>query len=382
MQSGNSPDRLIIDAHLDLAYNALVWRRDLRRAACFTREQEAGTAAQKHNGYATVGWPDLVRGRVGIVFGTIFCQPGTHQMSPYEVTYETPEEAHEQGMAQLDFYRRWEEQEPARVKLIGNKRDLEEIVGEWLTGDGGRETAKPSSVAASAPPRPPSLHRRIGIVPLMEGADPISEPKELERWYEKGVRIVGPAWDSTRYAGGTWQGGGITRLGRELLEMMAQFNVVLDVSHLSHRSLFDALDLFEGQHVIASHSNPHRFINTERHLPDQAIERIAERGGVIGVVLFNKFLKRDWDGKKRDVSLDEVVRAIDHVCQVTGSADHVGIGSDFDGGFGAEATPREINTARDLHKVGDELLQRGYQADHVAQILHGNWLRMLRAALP
>jgi len=387
MQSGNSPTRLIIDAHLDLAYNALTWRRDLRRAACYTRDQESGSAAQKHNGQATVGWPDLVRGRVGIVFGTIFCQPRTHQMSPHELTYETPYEAHEQGMAQLDFYRRWEEREPEHVKLIGTKSDLEGVVSEWLTTDDGRPTTYGPAPAVRRPSSPllsgvSSLHHRIGIVPLMEGADPILEPKELERWYEKGLRIVGPAWDTTRYAGGTWQGGGITRLGRELFEVMAQFKMILDVSHLSHRALFDALDLYEGEHVIASHSNPHRFVNTERQLPDAAIERIAERGGVIGIVLFNKFLKQDWSGKKHDVSFDQVVRAIDHVCQVTGSADHVGIGSDFDGGFGAEATPREINTARDLHKIGDELLQRGYEVSHVAQILHGNWLRVLRAALP
>ena len=362
MESGNSPTRLLIDAHLDLAYNALTWRRDLRRAACYTRDQEAGSAAQKHNGQAMVGWPDLVRGRVGIVFGTIFCQPRTHQMSSHELTYETPYEAHEQGMAQLDFYRRWEEREPEHVKLIGTRSDLEAVVSDWLTA--------------------PLGHNRIGIVPLMEGADPILEPKELERWYEKGLRIVGPAWDTTRYAGGTWQGGGITRLGRELFEVMAQFKMILDVSHLSHRALFDALDLYEGEHVIASHSNPQRFVNTERQLPDPAIERIAERGGVIGIVLFNKFLKQDWSGKKHDVSFDEVVRAIDHVCQVTGSADHVGIGTDFDGGFGAEAAPREINTARDLHKIGDEMLQRGYESHHVAQIMHGNWLRVLRAALP
>ena len=359
---------LIVDAHLDLAYNALTWKRNLHHAAHWTRLQEQGTPAQKHNGQATVGLPDLVRGRVGLVFGTIFCQPRSHQMSPNELTYGDEQEAHTQGMAQLDFYRRWEERDPQHIKLVSYKKDLEEVIGYWLLGN--------SSITNN-----PITHR-IGIVPLMEGAEPICEPKELELWYEKGIRIVGPAWDTTRYAGGTWQGGGLPKLGRELLDMMAQFNVILDVSHLSHKSLFEALDVFEGKHIIASHSNPHRFIPTERHLPDPAIERIAERGGVIGVVLFNKFLKNDWSGKKVDVSLDDVIRAIDHICQVTGSVNHVGIGSDFDGGFGAEATPRELDTARDLHKVGDELLQRGYKPEHVAQVMYGNWIRKLREALP
>jgi membrane dipeptidase len=196
------------------------------------------------------------------------------------------------------------------------------------------------------------------------------------------LRIVGPAWDTTRYAGGTWSGGRMTRLGRALLDVMAEFNVILDASHLSHQALFEALDAFEGRHVIASHSNPHRFVPTSRHLPDKAIEMIAERGGVIGVVLYNRFLKKEWSGKKDDVTLDDVVRMIDHICQVTGSADHVGLGSDYDGGFGAEAIPRELNTIRDHFKIGDELLQRGFEPKHVEQIMGGNWLRILREALP
>ncbi len=365
---------LIVDAHLDLAYNALTWKRNLHRAAHYTRLQEQGTPAQKHNGQATVGLPDLIRGRVGLVFGTIFCQPRSRQMSPHELTYGDEQEAHMQGMAQLDFYRRWEERDPQHIKLVRYKKDLEEVIRDWGLGIDKAQSLIPN-------PQSPITHK-LGIVPLMESAEPIREPKELELWYEKGIRIVGPAWDTTRYAGGTWQGGGLTKLGRELLDMMAQFNVILDVSHLSHKSLFEALDSFEGQHVIASHSNPHRFVPTERHLPDPAIERIAERNGVIGVVLFSKFLKKDWGGKKVEVTLDDVIRAIDHICQVTGSVNHVGIGSDFDGGFGAEATPRELDTARDLHKVGDELLERGYKPDHVQQIMCGNWVRKLREALP
>ena len=166
------------------------------------------------------------------------------------------------------------------------------------------------------------------------------------------------------------------------VEEPTEFNVILDVSHLSHQSLYEALDVFEGKHIVATHCNAYRFIQTERHLPDSAIERLADRNGVIGVVPFNKFLQREWSGRKHDVTLDDVIRMIDHICQVTGSANHVGIGSDFDGGFGAESTPREIDTIRDLHKIGDALLERGYDPTHVTQIMHGNWLRVLGEALP
>jgi membrane dipeptidase len=82
------------------------------------------------------------------------------------------------------------------------------------------------------------------------------------------------------------------------------------------------------------------------------------------------------------VTLDDVVRMIDHICQVTGSADHVGIGSDYDGGFGAEAIPAELDTVRDHYKIGEALLGRGFEPQHVANIMYGNWLRILRQALP
>jgi membrane dipeptidase len=216
----------------------------------------------------------------------------------------------------------------------------------------------------------------------MEGADPIREPRELEWWYERGLRIIGPAWDTTRYAGGTWKGGRLSKLGHELLDAMAELNVVLDVSHLSHESLFEALDVFPGRHVIASHSNPHRFVPTPRQLPDRAIEGIAERGGVVGVVLYNRFLKHEWSGRKADVTLDDVVRMIDHVCQVTGSADHVGIGSDYDGGLGYNDIPAELDTVRDHYKIGLELARRGFAPAQVDQVMRENWLRVLRGALP
>jgi len=369
--------KLIVDAHLDLAYNVLGWQRDYRRSARWNRRREAGAPAERENGQCCVGLPELVRGRVGIVFGTIFVEPSQRRYSNSPITYRDEKEAHAEGMAQLDFYRRWPEQEP-HVKLIGSQRDLSDVLNTWgLQSDAsGRLTVLPDR-------QTPAIHP-VGIVPLMEGADPILEPKELERWVERGVRIVGPAWHRTRYSAGSDAPGGLTNLGRELLEVIAQLGVVLDVSHMAHRALFEALDTFEGKHIIASHSNPYRIVPDERHLPDPAIEAIAERGGVIGIVLYNKFLKRGWGtgSKKRDVTLDDVVRAIDHVCQVTGSANYVGIGSDFDGGLGARQIPWEMDSSRDLGKIGAELARRGFDPDDVDKIMGGNWLRILRAALP
>ena len=376
--------KLIVDAHLDMAYNVLGWRRDYRRSAYWNRRREMGSLAERENGQCCVGLPELVRGRVGIVFGTIFVEPSQRRITNSPITYRDAQEAHEQGMAQLDFYRRWADEEP-HVKLLGSQRDLAEVIGNWglVIGGSGGATPMTNDQSPVTNHQLPITHP-LGIVPLIEGADPILEPKELERWVERGVRIVGPAWHRTRYSAGSDEPGGLTTLGRELLEIIAELGVVLDVSHMAHKALSEALDSYAGKHIIASHSNPYRIVPEERHLPDSAIEGIAERGGVIGIVLYNKFLKRGWGtgSKKRDVTLDDVVRAIDHVCQVTGSADHVGIGSDFDGGLGAQQIPWELDSSRDLHKIGAELLRRGFGAENVDKVMCGNWLRVLKAALP
>jgi membrane dipeptidase len=359
---------VIVDAHLDLAYNVQSNKRDLARSVHATRLIEADSERLQHTGESTVGWPELVRGRVGIVFGTLFVSPASHKVSPTDLVYADPKEAHALAMWQLDWYRRMADEKP-NVALVTTQSALRDVLGDWGLGD---------------KPHAPGTRHRVGIVPLMEGAEPILEPKELERWYEKGVRIVGPAWDTTRYAGGTWQKGRLPKLGRELFEVMARFDVALDVAHMSHETLFEAVDVFEGKHMIASHCNPARFVPhvNERHLPDPVIERIAARGGVIGVVLYNRFLKKDWSSGKDAVTLDDVIRMIDHICQLTGSAAHVGIGSDYDGGLGRLEIPRELDSVRDHYKIGEELLRRGYREDDVAGIMYGNWLAFLKRLLP
>ena len=354
---------LIIDAHLDIAYNAACFKRNYDNSAHHTREYEEGSFAERENGLCMVGLPDMMRGRVGIGFGTIFVEPFRKNATPLPVVYRNAEEAHKLAMQQMDWYHRWEEKNP-HVKLIKSKKDLDQVTSVWLDE------------------KPVSLHP-IGIVMLMEGADPIRQPRELEMWRERGVRLPGPAWTQTRYSGGTGSPGGLTDLGRELLEVMADCNVGLDISHMAAQSAREALDRFEGTTIVATHSNPQRITNTDRHLPDDVIMGIAQRNGVIGTVLFNRFLRQSWNkgDPKRNVPLDDVVRCIDYICQLTGSADHSAIGSDFDGGFGMLSVPEGLDTIRDLSKIGDALAQHGYTEAHIAQVLYGNWLRVLKTVL-
>ncbi|MGF1506646.1 MAG: dipeptidase [Anaerolineae bacterium] len=208
------------------------------------------------------------------------------------------------------------------------------------------------------------------------------EPEDLERWAELGLRSVGPSWAATRYAGGTYGGShGLTAEGHALLEIMAGYNLILDLSHLSHQAFYEALDTFEGR-IIASHTNPHRFLPGERGFSDEMIAMVAERNGVIGTVFYNRFLKPGWRRGEARVPVDLVVDVIDHICQVTGSAAHVGLGTDFDGDFGVEHAPAEIDTVADVHRLAGPLRERGFSADDIAAVMGGNWLRVLREALP
>jgi membrane dipeptidase len=100
-------------------------------------------------------------------------------------------------------------------------------------------------------------------------------------------------------------------------------------------------------------------------------------------VLANAFLVAGWSAQAGPpVTLDDVVRHIDHIAQLTGSARHSAIGTDFDGGFGVPSTPAELDSVADLPKLAEALARHGYSADDIAGIMGGNWLRLLQRALP
>jgi len=351
---------IVVDAHQDIAYNKLAHGRDYLKPAWEKRQLETPDETRRA-GKAMLGLPDAMLGRVAVIFSTLFVAPRAKTPQPWdELTYTTPREAYELGLQQWDYYQRLAD-ESNRIRLIRTEADLDAVLATWADG---METAD---------------HQQ-GFVLLMENADPILEPRQFEEWYQRGVRIVGPAWEATRYCGGTGYPGPLTPLGRELLEVMAGFNAILDLSHMAEQSFLESLDRYEGV-IIASHSNPRHFRNTDRHLSDMMIQRLAERDGVMGVVLFSKFLSDTW-AIGDSIPLSVVLDAIDYICQLTGSAAHVGIGSDFDGGFGADSTPEGLDTVVDLWSIGTGLRARGYAEADISAILGGNMLRKLRQVLP
>ena len=145
----------------------------------------------------------------------------------------------------------------------------------------------------------------------------------------------------------------------------------------------EALNSYDGA-IVATHAHSRRTSDTPRLLSDRIVEGIVARDGIVGVLPLNWALDSRWQAAngKEAIGLEAVANAIDAVCQIAGDARHVGIGSDFDGGQGAEAAPAELDTIADLPKLAPTLASRGFAADDVAAVMGGNWLRFFRDELP
>jgi membrane dipeptidase len=314
---------LIVDGHEDIAMALL-------------EEQGRDFAAAAPAGRA-LSLADAKRGDIGLILATIFAPDG----------YWPGESAAQAAERQVRCY---------EGLLLRHEEDLFRVESR---GD----------LSLCHPGGP------IGIVHLMEGADPVQSPRDLSRWVERGVRVVGLAWNtSNRWCGGTRDDTGLTADGRRLLAEMRRLDVVPDVSHLGPKALADVLAFDEGL-VVASHSNAYALRAHPRNLRDEDIRAIAARDGLVGIVLFNPFLAEG------PATLDTVVAHVDHVVQLVGP-EHVGIGSDLDGGFTTDQAPAGIHTVADLPRIGEALAARGYADAAIASVLGGNWLRVLRQALP
>ena len=344
----------IVDSHLDLAYNAIVKGRDPRLGVAQIRAAEQPPGKD----IATVGLPEMRQAGVGLIFPTLFVSPASapFEREPNEHTYETPEQAHRLAVAQLDYYQRLIDEDES-LRLVTDAAGLDEVVKSHENGD------KPL----------------LGFVLLMEGADGIREPAETEWWYERGVRLIGPAWDDTRYCAGAWRDSkqGLSKDGYALLEVMAGLGMILDLTHMSEVATFQALDTYAGP-VVATHANSRAIVPTERQLSDQQIRLIGERDGIVGAVLANFFLLSGYvRGRKESVPVAQLVAHIDHVCQVIGDARHAGIGSDLDGGFGQRDIPDPMDSIADLPLIAAGLREKGYGDEDVAGIMGRNWVRLL-----
>lgn len=352
---------LIVDAHLDLAMNALEWNRDLTRPIDEIRSREQQLTDKPDRGRGTISFAEMRRGGVGLCVAT--------QIARY-VTPDNPrpgwhsqEQAWATTQGQLAWYRAMEER--GELTAIADRAALDRHLTRW-------QRDEPS-------PGP------IGYVLSLEGADSLVTPNHLERAYASGLRALGPAhYGPGVYAHGTSSSGSLGTKGRELLREMERLGVILDATHLSEASFRDALSHFRGP-VWASHSNCRSIVPGDRQLSDDQIRELVQRNAVIGVALDAWMLVPGWvrgtsTPESAGLTLRAVVDQIDHICQIAGSARHCGIGTDLDGAFGREQCPADVQTIADVQRIPTMLVERGYSNEDIEQIASGNFVRFLRSA--
>jgi membrane dipeptidase len=352
---------LLFDAHLDLAMNAVEWNRDFTQPIDDIRARETHMHDRPDRRNGTVSFPEMRRGKIGLCVATQIARhvkrsnplPGWH----------SPEQAWAMTQAQLAWYREMERR--GEMTAITTREGLDAHLARW-TADNIDTAQLP-----------------IGYVLSLEGADSIVTLDHLERAYEAGLRAVGPAhYGPGTYAQGTDATGGIGVHGRELLAEMRRLGIILDATHLCDDSFWEALDAFDGP-VWASHSNCRALVPHNRQFSDDQIRVLVERGAVIGAALDAWMLTPGWvrgqtTPHSAGVTLANMVDHIDHVCQVAGNSRHAGIGSDLDGAFGREQTAADLETIADLSKLPALLAARGYSAEDIENIAHGNFIRFLR----
>ncbi|MEM1119017.1 MAG: membrane dipeptidase [Bacteroidota bacterium] len=356
------PQPLIVDAHLDLSMNALEWNRDLTQPLDQINAREKHLTDKPDRGNSMVNFAEMRKGNIGLCVATLIARyvkktnalPGWH----------SPAQAWAQTQGQLAWYRAMED--AGELKAIFNYPELIQHLTAW-----NKATDK--------------TEQPIGYILSLEGADSIVNLNYLEKAYVNGLRAVGPAhYGPGTYAFGTDSTGSMGRKGIELLKAMERLNIILDVTHLCDESFWEAMRHFNGP-IWASHSNCRSLVQHNRQFSDDQLKELIQRGAVIGGVLDSWMLVPNWirgeaTPKAKNVTLDKLIDNYDHICQLAGNVDHIGIGSDLDGGFGSEQAPYDLTTIADLQTLPNLLTKRGYSDADIQQILHGNWLVFLKKA--
>lgn len=311
---------LIIDAHEDIAFHLLYFKRDFVNPST----------------PCMITLPGLKKGNVKMVFNTVFIHP-KHK----------PDKTVQSGLDQLSKYEEIYREFSDDVYQITDAQDLNKF---------GHDP-------------------RIGFLTLIEGADPIENVSKLDEFYDRGVRVIGPAWNNkNHYASGNETEEGLSKEGVQLIKRMNELGITLDLSHLNEKCFWESIEL-TNLIPIATHSNARALTDHVRNLRDEQLKAISDRGGVIGIVLYNYFLKTG----ENTPTLEDVFKHTDYMVNLCGE-DHVGIGSDMDGAR-IEDFPEGLKTIADLPKIAEYFCERGYTKERVSKIMSGNFLRVMKENL-
>jgi membrane dipeptidase len=354
----------IFDAHLDLSMNALEWNRDLSQPLDVIRQLEQNLTDKPDRGKGTVSFEEMRRGNIGLCVAT---QIARYVKPPNSLPgWNSQTQAWAQTQGQLAWYKAMEQ--AGELTQIRTSAELTNHVNKWQNKSADE-------------------HLPIGYILSLEGADSIVDLSYLDLAHENGLRALGPAhYGPGVFAFGTDSTGKFPQKGLELLDKMDELEMILDVTHLSDECMEQAFERYTGP-VWASHHLTRAITPHNRQLPDKFINEVIQRKGFIGMAFDAWMIVPDWKRgvstpQSMNVSIDKILDHLDHVCQLAGNTNHVGIGSDLDGGFGREQCPYDIETIADLQKIPNLLQKRGYSPTDIENIMWRNGVNFLERALP
>ena len=325
------------------------------------------------------------------------------------------------GNLGAEFFSIWVEPESNQGHFAKHTLDLIDSVYEQAARHPDRMMMAFSAADIERAHREKKLAALMGI----EGGHSIENDIHVLRdFYRLGVRYMTLSWSNTN----EWADSsgdiddpkiehhnGLTGFGKQVVLEMNRLGMMVDISHVADKTFWDTIAVSQAP-VIASHSSARALSNAPRNMTDDMLRAVAKNGGVVDVNFFSGFLdQKYWDAMRAQqkdedaaikaytekrkaegkpvsyVDLDQLSREwtaklprppfkalidhIDHIAKVAG-VDHVGLGSDFDGVSGA--TPEGMNSAADLPKITQALLDRGYSAEDIHKILGGNVLRVFK----
>ena len=327
------------------------------------------------------------RGNLGAEFFSIWVDPQTNQGSFAKRTFDLIDSVYQQA-----------DRHPDRMMMAFSTDDID---------------------------RAHKAHKLAALMGIEGGHSIENDIRLLRDYYRLGVRYMTLSWSNTN----EWADSsgdiddpkvqhhnGLTDFGKQVVLEMNRMGMMVDISHVADKTFWDVIATTKAP-VIASHSSARALTDAPRNMTDDMLKAVARNGGVVQVNFFNGFIdenyrkaiqsqakdqaaavqkymdelksqgkpvnylevdriEREWLAKIPRPPLKALIDHIDHVAKVAG-IDHVGLGSDFDGVSGA--TPQGIDSAADLPKITQALLDRQYSAEDIRKILGGNLMRVFRA---
>jgi membrane dipeptidase len=323
------------------------------------------------------------------------------------------------GNLGAEFFSIWVEPETNQGRFARHTFDLIDSVYEQVARHPDRMMMAFSVADIERAHREHKLAALMGI----EGGHSIENDIHLLRdYYRLGVRYMTLSWSNTN----EWADSsgdiddvkvahhnGLTDFGKEVVLEMNRLGMMVDISHVADKTFWDAMATTKAP-VIASHSSARALVDAPRNMTDEMLGAVAKNGGVVQVNFYSGFddadfrkameaqakdqaaairkyidqlkadgkpvnyvdvnrIEREWMAKIPRPPLKSLIDHIDHIAKIAGM-DHIGLGSDFDGVSGA--TPQGIDSAADLPKITQALVERGYDASDIHKILGGNLLRV------